>query len=319
VSAVQLLCASHSPLMVCYARPPQAHDAIVEVFRARAKAIAEFDPELVFVLGPDHFNGFFFKLAPSFCVGLSCEAVADIGGTPGRMNVPRDLATECVKFLRQFGSDVAVSYEMTVDHGFSQTMSRVFGGLDRYPVIPIYVNAIMPPYLPFKRSRALGMALGEFIKTLNKRVLVLASGGMSHNPTRYYPSYGSAEEAVTRWQLGGDSGGGLARQEWLDKLEDMHLEGAQMLVSGARSRADIKLNPEIDGRFLSIVTSGSVGEIDEWDPDEMVEQAGIGWMEMHTWVAACAANETAGGALPETDLYAETLEYGIATGIIHAG
>jgi len=305
--------------MVCYARPPQAHDAIVEVFRARAKAIAEFDPELVFVLGPDHFNGFFFKLAPSFCVGLSCEAVADIGGTPGRMNVPRDLATECVKFLRQFGSDVAVSYEMTVDHGFSQTMSRVFGGLDRYPVIPIYVNAIMPPYLPFKRSRALGMALGEFIKTLNKRVLVLASGGMSHNPTRYYPSYGSAEEAVTRWQLGGDSGGGLARQEWLDKLEDMHLEGAQMLVSGARSRADIKLNPEIDGRFLSIVTSGSVGEIDEWDPDEMVEQAGIGWMEMHTWVAACAANETAGGALPETDLYAETLEYGIATGIIHAG
>jgi len=318
VSAVQLLCAAHSPLMVCYARPPEAHDAIVDVFAERANTIAVFEPELVFVLGPDHFNGFFFKLVPSYCVGLACEAVADIGGTPGRFDVPGELSLECVKFLRQFGSDVAVSYEMTVDHGFSQTMSRVLGDLARYPVIPIFVNAIMPPYLPFKRSRALGMALGEFIKTLNKRVLVVASGGMSHNPTRYYPAYGTAEKEVTAWQLGGQGGNGIGQQQWLDKLKQMHQDGAQMLVSGQRTRADIKLNPEVDRRFLDIVTSETLGDVDDWDAEDIVEQAGIGWMEMHTWVAACAANETAGGGVPQVDIYAETLEYGIATGIIHA-
>ena len=315
--SVQLVCTSHSPLMRCYAREPAAHAEVVDVFARRAAAIEAFNPQIVFVLGPDHYNGFFLKLAPPYCVGLASESVADIGGTAGKFDVPAELATRCIDALRDSGVDVAVSYAMTVDHGFSQPMDRLLGSLDRYPVVPIFVNCMIPPYVPFKRSRALGNALGKFAASLGQRVLLLASGGMSHNPTRYYPAYDDAEPAVGDWQLGGETGGSYTQQDWLGRLERMHIEGARMLAEGTRTRQDIKMNPEVDSAFLDCLIAGRLADVDEWDPTSVVERAGTGWLELHTWIAACAAYEAAGGGTPHIDIYAETLEYGIATGVVH--
>ncbi|HZF17609.1 MAG TPA: hypothetical protein VE046_16895 [Steroidobacteraceae bacterium] len=317
--SVALLCSSHSPLMYCYARPPDCHAETERLFAERAAGIRAFDPELVIVFGPDHYNGFFLRVMPPFCAGLAATAVADIGGFPGKLDVPQALATALVEDVREHGVDLAVSYDMAVDHGFSQTMFRVLGGLDAYPSIPIFVNAIAPPYVHFARSRALGDAVGRFVQSLGKRVLFLASGGMSHNPTRYYPKYGSADAPVTGYQLSGGHGDGLTHAQWLERLEVMHHEGAKMLVDGSRTRADIKLNPEVDRVFLDVLTSRELERVDALDPSWLVETAGIGSLEMHTWVAAAAANLAAGGSLPEVDIYAEALEYGIAFGMMHAG
>jgi 2,3-dihydroxyphenylpropionate 1,2-dioxygenase len=313
-----LLCASHSPLMYCYARAPDCHDAVDRIFAERARAIRVFDPELVFVFGPDHFNGFFMRLMPAFCLGTRCRAVADIGGFGGTLDVPAKTAIECVAHVRRTGVDLAVSYDMTVDHGFSQTMHRVLGAVDARPAIPVFINAIAEPYVPFRRSRLLGEAIGQFAAVNGGRVLFLASGGLSHNPTRYYPRYGTGEQEVTEYQLQGGVAGGMNEQRWLLRLDVMHREGAEMLASGKRTRADLKLNPELDRRFLEILTTGELERMDEWDPVWLVEQAGIGSLEVHAWLAAAAAHRAAGGARPSVDLYAEALEYGIAFGIAHA-
>jgi hypothetical protein len=148
-------------------------------------------------------------------------------------------------------------------------------------------------------------------------VLLLASGGMSHNPLRYYPKYGS-DPVVSGYQLTGGASG-LSHDEWLERLEVMHREGARMLIDGRRTRADLKLNPEFDGQFLDIITSRELSQVDALDPSWMVEHAGIGSLELHTWVAAAAANAAAGGQIPVVDLYAEALEYGIAVGMVHSG
>ena len=316
---VALVCASHSPLMYCHARPPACHEATERLFKERAQAVRAFDPELVVIFGPDHFNGFFLKLMPPFCAGLSCRAVADIGGFAGPLRVPEREALELIGQVREADVDLAVSYEMTVDHGFSQTLVRVLGALDAYPTIPIFVNGIAPPFVLFKRSRLLGQAVGRFAASLPRRVLFLASGGMSHNPLRYYPKYGTGEEAVTRYQLAGGHGTGLTSAQWLERLEIMHREGAQMLVDGTRTRADLKLNPEFDLDFLDRLCRGDWDSLDALDPASVVERAGIGSLELHTWVAAAAAHAAAGGARPIVDIYAEALEYGIAFGMVHAG
>ena len=86
-----------------------------------------------------------------------------------------------------------------------------------------------------------------------------------------------------------------------------------------RTRADIKLNPELDHAFLAAFVAGNVASLDALDPVQVVERAGIGMLELHAWVAAAAAHQAAGGAPPVVDLYAETLEYGIAFGMLHAG
>ncbi len=320
---VELVCTAHSPIMACYAKEPDAFDEIEAAFAARTARIAAYDPELVVVFGTDHFNGVFLSQVPPFSVGLAAEAVDDIGGHPGTLTVPADTATALIDAVRADGVDVAASHAMTIDHGFTQPMQRLLGALDRYPVIPIYVNGIIPPFVPFKRSRLLGEAVGRFLATRDERVLILGSGGMSHHPTRYYPAPGEGPPEVAAWQAQGETGsdkaGGMTHAEWLERLRVMHLEGAEMLVSGQRTREDIYLNPEFDRAFLDTVGHDALETFDAWRPEEIMTRAGIGSLELHTWIAACAANRAAGGAPPVTDVYADTLEYGIGFGLIHAG
>lgn len=314
-----LICSSHSPLLSCYAREPEGWDDLQRVFVERSAAIEAFAPELVIAFTSDHFNGFFLDLMPSFCVGFSAEAVDDIGGFPGPLDVPKAEAQDAVTFLRRHEFDVAVSLDMKVDHALSQTLKVMLGALDRYPVVPVFINCINEPFVSFRRSRQLGDCIGLFARELGKRVLFLGSGGMSHNPTRYYPAFGSGESEVTAYQLtGGKSEASLSKDEWLARLHDMHIEGARMLVDGSRTKADLKLNPEVDKAFLQLMVNGQLHTIDDWDADETVARAGIGWMEMHTWIAAIAANEAAGGQRPTVDFYGEMLEIGIAAGVAHA-
>ncbi|MDE0157668.1 MAG: 3-carboxyethylcatechol 2,3-dioxygenase, partial [Gammaproteobacteria bacterium] len=103
-----LVCASHSPLLYCHAREPEDWEGLQQAFTARAQAVAEFDPELVIAFGSDHFNGFFLKTMPAFCIGLSAEAARDIGGFAGPVNVPEGTAVACVEHLRHNDIDTAV-------------------------------------------------------------------------------------------------------------------------------------------------------------------------------------------------------------------
>ncbi len=314
-----MICASHSPLLYCFAKAPDDWDAIQSAFKEREDAARAFDADLVIAFGGDHFNGFFLKLMPAFCIGLKARAVGDIGGFEGPLDVPEETATELVHFLRDNELDPAASTDMTIDHAFSQTINNMLGGLDAKPVIPVFINAITEPFVPFRRTRLLGEAVGRFAAASGKRVLFLASGGMSHNPRRYYPAPGDGTPEVTAWQLsGGDYTESLSPEQWIDLLEVMHHEGADMIVRGERTAKDMKLNQEADERFLDVFCNNRLEEFDGWDQQELVEEAGIGSMELHTWIAAAAAHKAAGGSAPVTDLYSVAPELGIACGIVHA-
>jgi 2,3-dihydroxyphenylpropionate 1,2-dioxygenase len=314
-----LVCASHSPLLYCYAEAPQQWEKLQQAYAARTAAVAEFDPELVIAFGADHFNGFFLKLMPSFCVGLAATAVGDIGGFAGDLDVPEDVATSMVNCLRASDIDPATSTNMTIDHAFSQTINNMCGGLDAKPTIPVFINCIAEPFVPFRRSRLMGEAIGKFVASTDKRVLFLASGGMSHHPRRYYPEPGEGPAEVTAWQQsGGAAAESLTPTEWIERLEVMHHEGAGMIVRGERTAKDMRLNEKSDRRFLDVLTRFSLHEYDTWDQYDLISEAGIGSMELHTWIAATAAHQSAGGSAPVLDFYAVTPELGIATGVVHA-
>ena len=319
--STQLICASHSPLLYCYEKEPQDWEGLQRAFKESAAMVAAFDPELIIVFGSDHFNGFFLKTMPAFCVGLQAEAAGDIGGFAGLVNVPEELATACVESLRAQGIDTAVSYRMLLDHAFSQTLHVMSGSLMAYPTIPIFINCITTPFVPFRRTRLMGEAIGRFVKgfRFNKRVLLLASGGMSHHPTRYYPEHGVGEEAVEAWKLsGGNDPKSLTPSQWIERLEVMHHEGASMVARGERTPQDMRLNAEADQRFLDVFTRNALEEFDNWDQFKLVEEGGIGSMELQTWIAAASAHKVAGGNEPVTRFYTVAPEIGIAAGVVHA-
>ncbi|MCY4547469.1 MAG: hypothetical protein OXC28_03800 [Defluviicoccus sp.] len=315
-----LVCTSHSPILYLRPRKPACEDEIFRVLAERREAVRAFDPEIVFVFGADHYAGFHLNAMPSFCIGRGdAAAVDDVGGFPGPLDVDREAGLGLLEFLRREGFDPAQSLRMTVDHGFSQTMKNVLGALDAYACVPVFISAMTTPFLPFRRSRELGAAVGRYAAVLERRVLFLASGGLSHHPARYYPPIGEGSPEVEAWQMAGSAGGSFTDEAWFRTLFDMHVEGARMLADGRRGRADVRLNPEVDRAFLDILSSGDLAPLDAWDVGALFETAGIGFTEVHGWIAAVAANLACGGNPPAVDFYLDALEYAIGYGIVHAG
>ena len=92
-----LCCMSHSPLLNL---PGPSQDLLDDIDGALAQArefVADFDPELVVIFAPDHYNGFFYKLMPPFCIGTDAQGVGDYGTHNGPLDVPEAIAVACAK------------------------------------------------------------------------------------------------------------------------------------------------------------------------------------------------------------------------------
>src|SRR5215813_1550607 len=90
---VQLICCPHSPLMTTDVEESEAnvHAGFFQELDAAAAALHAFNPDLVVVFGPDHFNGFFYELMPAFCIGTAAESTRDWHLESGPLRVPREL------------------------------------------------------------------------------------------------------------------------------------------------------------------------------------------------------------------------------------
>lgn len=277
-----LHCLSHSPL-IGYVDPAASVLAEVEDRVAAARErIARFEPELVILFAPDHYNGFFYDLMPSFCIGTQAHAIGDFGSAAGPLEVPRTLAEDCAAAVLDAGVDVALSYRMQVDHGFAQPLERLLGGLDRCPVIPVFVNAVATPLPSFQRARQLGEAVGRYASGLGQRVLLIGSGGLSHQPP--VPDLASADAHLADRLLG--SGRQLPADERRARQ--------QRVIDAALRFADDPcslhpLNPDWDQRFMDILAEGRVAELDGLGNAELSALAGKSSHEVKTWVAAFAA------------------------------
>ena len=100
----------------------------------------------------------------------------------------------------RFRASVAISAAMDVDHGTVQPLQKLFGDATAKPVIPIFVNSVATPLGPLRRVRALGTAVGRHLATLGRRVLVIGSGGRSHDPpvpTLDQPATGAAGHSLS--------------------------------------------------------------------------------------------------------------------------
>lgn len=96
---------------------------------------------------------------PPFCLGVGATAIGDFGSAAGELPVPVELAEACAHAVMKSGIDLAVSYCMQVDHGFAQPLEFLLGGLDKVPVLPVFINGVATPLPGFQRTRMLGKPL----------------------------------------------------------------------------------------------------------------------------------------------------------------
>lgn len=284
--SVALCAMSHSPL-IGKNDPDATVVAEVQAAFTDARAfIDEFDPELVIIFAPDHYNGVFYDMLPPFCIGAAAQAVGDFGTLSGPLAVDRDAAHRVARSVLASGLDVAFSERMHVDHGFSQALEFLTGSLTDRPTVPIFINCVGEPLGPVSRVRQLGEAVGRAALELDRRVLLIGSGGLSHDPP--VPQFQSAPEHVRERLIDGRNPTPAQQEERVRRVVDV----AQDFSAGLATIQP--LNPRWDQDLLDVLASGELDQFDSWGNDWFVENAGHSSHEVRTWIAAFAALSAAG-------------------------
>ncbi len=308
--SVMLKCLSHTPLRDY--NDPEA-SIVKEVDEVIAKARAEveaFDPELIVLFAPDHYNGLFYDLMPPFVVATAAESVGDYSSLPGHLSVDSDAAMELVKFLFANGIDMTLSHRLQVDHGCTQTLEEMTGSLSRYPVVPIIINSVAPPFCPYSRIRKLGEVVGQFIAGLDKRVLILGTGGLSHEPP--VPLLADAPEEVAEFLIAGRN----PTPEFRAARQERTIAAGK--IYGSELCEQTPLNADWDLTFIQTLIDGRVAEIDELSIEEISQQAGRSAHEVRTWVAAFAAIGATGSVTARKDYYRAINEWIAGYGVVSA-
>ncbi|WP_449288843.1 3-carboxyethylcatechol 2,3-dioxygenase [Mycobacterium deserti] len=276
-----LCCMSHSPLLNL---PGPSRDLLDDVEAALSGArdfVTDYDPELVVIFSPDHYNGFFYRTMPPFCIGTAAQGVGDYGTQAGPLDVPEDLATACASAVLESGVDVAISASMDVDHGTVQPLQTLFGDATARPVIPIFINSVATPLGPLRRVRALGAAIGTHLATLGKRVLIVGSGGLSHDPP--VPTLATAPPAALERIVHGLP----MTSEQREARQSAVMDAAHAFAHGESSLQP--LNPEWDNAFLELLDANRLTDVDAWSNSWVEKEGGHSAHEIRTWIAAFAA------------------------------
>lgn len=219
---------------------------------------------------------------PPFCLGVGATAIGDFASAAGDLPVPTELAEACAHAVINSGIDLAVSYNMQVDHGFASRWSFCWVAWTAYRCCRCLLTASPRRCRGFQRTRLLGEAMGRFLNTLNKRVLILGSGGLSHQPP--VPELAKADAHLRDRLLGGGK----------QLPPDERALRQQRVISAARRFTEDPhslhpLNPVWDNRFMSLLEQGRLSELDAIGNDELSAMAGKSTHEIKTWVAAFAA------------------------------
>ncbi|HSW26599.1 MAG TPA: 3-carboxyethylcatechol 2,3-dioxygenase [Burkholderiaceae bacterium] len=273
---------SHTPLLGLNPVAPAVDDELRSAIAAAAAQVQAFDPELIVLIGPDHYNGFFNDLMPPFCIGTQATSVGDYLTPPGALNVDGAAALALTTHLMDTGFDIAVSRRMQVDHGFAQSLQLLWGGLATPPVVPVFVNAVAQPGIArLRRCRQLGEEMGRFLDGLPHRTLLIGSGGLSHEPpvpTLSHPDASVRDRITVRRE---------ASSAERDAKTQRVMAAGRALAAGDPS---IKpLNPAWDRRWMDALADGRLDALCELTEESIEHEAGLSAHESKTWLIARAA------------------------------
>jgi aromatic ring-opening dioxygenase catalytic subunit (LigB family) len=178
---------SHVPGMTAWAEaaPVAQKDRVYSAFdRLRCELDASSTDTLI-VLTSEHWANFFLDHIGAFCIGraesyrgpvepwLKIEQ-SQIRGDP-------DLAAELIEAAYDSGIEPGFAHELEFDHGTMVPLHFLAPRMDR-PVVPVMFNTLAAPQPNAARCLALGRVIGRVAAQSTKRIGLIATGGLSHDP-----------------------------------------------------------------------------------------------------------------------------------------
>jgi protocatechuate 4,5-dioxygenase, beta chain len=192
----------------------------VEAFR---QTLARARPDVLVMVGADHFHQLWLDNMPQFLVGKAPFYDANFYNEEREFGLPKmlltgqeDLSAHILRGGLDAGFDLAFSNELRIDHSITCAIVTLRPQND-LPIVPIYTNIFAPPLPQPKRFVQLGRAVRELVESwpADQRVAVIGTGHLSlelGGPRQFGPTGPDPEfdRKAVEWISSGDIEGCLA-------------------------------------------------------------------------------------------------------------
>jgi aromatic ring-opening dioxygenase catalytic subunit (LigB family) len=186
--AVVFACAaSHAPGMTAWteAAPKEQADRFLGSYRKLGEMLAASKPDTLVAITVEHWANFFLSHMPTFCIGRADHYDGPVeewlripkARVPGDPTLSGELLDACL----DGGFDPTFSDELLFDHATMLPLHFLNPNM-AVPVVPVIINTLTRPMPTPKRCFAFGQFIGSELERSNKRVALIATGGLSHWP-----------------------------------------------------------------------------------------------------------------------------------------
>jgi len=194
-------------------RPPFADEWVAKIDAFR-ETLTRARPDVLVMVGSDHFHQLWLDNMPQFLVGKAPFYDANYYNEEREFGLPR-------MFLR--GIDLAFSNELRIDHSVTCPLITLRPEAD-LPIVPIYTNIFAPPLPQPRRFVELGKIIRQLVEAWPSelRVAIIGTGHLSLElgGPRQFGSHGPDPEfdrKAVEWIASGDLKSALAEVS-LDSL-----------------------------------------------------------------------------------------------------
>jgi 2,3-dihydroxyphenylpropionate 1,2-dioxygenase len=267
-----------------------------EFFAAMARLrdeVKALRPDAIVILATDHMKA--WTLAggiPQFAIGVGpvAHGLGDAGIPEVDLPVNQEIARALLRGCIDQGADLAYTEDVRIDHSFVVPLSLLDPD-GTVPIVPLTQNCNVPPRPTWRRSHEFGRQLRAVLDTLPGRVVVVATGGLSH------------------WV------GDAARRAFMNRPPGARL--AELSRHPVTLEETGPVNEDFDHGFLDAVCAGGAARFMAGWPDHRLEaEAGNGAHEVRNWITACGLMADAPASVVA---YAPVEEWLTGVGVVRFG
>jgi len=207
---VGVLALSHAPGLTGWLDKAEerVQRALLDGYGELRRIVESLRPDVIVGVANDHLLNFPLNNVPDFCIGTAkawqgpAEWFVDwVSVPPYQVAGDPETAKTLVREGARRGVNFAFADQLLFDDNWSVPLFFLTPRHD-IPLVPIHMNCIVPPLPSPERCRAVGAVMAEILRDCRparERVLVMATGGLSHDPGG--PRYFEVDEAFDRWFL----------------------------------------------------------------------------------------------------------------------
>ena len=178
---------SHVPGMTAWAdaAPVAQKERVYAAFDTLRRELDASGTEVLITLTSEHWTNFFLDHMGAFCIGRAESYTGPVEPwlKIGRARIPGDpeLSTQLIEAAYDSGFEPGFAQEIELDHGTMVPLHFLSPRMDR-PMVPVIFNTLAPPQPHARRCLELGRVIGAVAARAGKRVGLIATGGLSHDP-----------------------------------------------------------------------------------------------------------------------------------------